>query len=445
MDTLAALKNALVPLLSQRWIGLACSGGTDSVALVHAFAQVSDTAARRRCFVLHVDHRLQAAAPDFAERSQTLAWECGIAWTRLSPLRNIDGHSVGIESAARAARYACFDQWAQGFAERPCVVLAHHADDQLETFFLRLLRGAGSIGIAGMRAHSARAQFDLLRPWLAFKKSELRDYADAHQLPSVEDPMNADRAFLRSRLRHELLPTLTQINPNLSGHIRTLSEQWHHERDLLARMSEQALAQCLTLDEKVLSLSHWRKQEPALQPLILRRWLESLGRKELAFLREVERLSQSERDAGQARLGQAPGRYVVHRYQDALWFEDIEQRSQALSKTALMVDQTWLALPNQLGLLRLEGSEQAHAFLLATRLGGERILLNGTHRALKDYFNQIHIPPWLRDQVPLLFDSKGQLLAALGVVQSDELAQWAKTKGVRLHFQRRQKSAIDAG
>src|SRR6185436_16071425 len=93
-----------------------------------------------------------------------------------------------------------------------CIVLAHTRDDQAETVLLRLLRGAGSAGLGAMRARSGR----LLRPMLGASRRDVLDHLAAHGLDWREDPSNADPAFLRNRVRHELIPYLeARFNPSI--------------------------------------------------------------------------------------------------------------------------------------------------------------------------------------------------------------------------------------
>ena len=109
----------------------------------------------------------------------------------------------GIEAAARAARYAVF-------AAQPCdaIALAHHQDDQIETFFLAALRGGGIRALSTMPSSRVWQGKTLLRPLLAYSRAEIEAYATAHNLAHVNDSSNQDPSLLRNWLRHQMLPQL---------------------------------------------------------------------------------------------------------------------------------------------------------------------------------------------------------------------------------------------
>src|SRR5262249_34907279 len=116
----------------------------------------------------------------------------------------------GLEDAARRARLAALERIADEVGAR-WILLGHTASDQAETVLARLLRGAGPVGLAGIPAARGR----VLRPLLAVSRAEVLAYVEERGLAPARDPMNEDRAFLRSRVRHDLLPLLRRENPNL--------------------------------------------------------------------------------------------------------------------------------------------------------------------------------------------------------------------------------------
>lgn len=191
---------------------LAVSGGADSVAMFHAMATL-----RRPPFarleVGHVDHGLRgpdsAADSEFVER---LAERLGVRF-RVRHLRmrqDKDGCGEGLETRARRRRHAALAEMAR---EAGCgyIALAHHADDQVELFLLRLLRGAGSTGLGGMRWVSpspADPGLRLVRPMLDLGRDRVREYLDRVRQPHREDASNLDTAIPRNAIRRVLLPWL---------------------------------------------------------------------------------------------------------------------------------------------------------------------------------------------------------------------------------------------
>jgi len=164
----------------------AVSGGPDSMALL-----VLACAARCEVTAVHVDHGLRQGS---AREADVVARAAARFGARFRAARARVAPGPDLEARARAARYAVL----------PADVLTGHtADDQAETVLLNLVRGAGLDGLRGMRVER--------RPLLALRRHETAALCDALAVDVVHDPMNADRAFRRNRVRHELLPLLDAI------------------------------------------------------------------------------------------------------------------------------------------------------------------------------------------------------------------------------------------
>jgi tRNA(Ile)-lysidine synthase len=188
------------------------SGGPDSVALTDALASLR----RRRGFrvvAAHLDHGLRPDSAGDAAFCAALCERLGV------PLRSAAAdvrsraarERGGLEQAARRERYA-FLRRVRKEEKAAVIAVAHTRDDQAETLLLRLLRGAGATGLAGMRALAA----DVVRPLLGVSRDEVIAHLHGRGLAWREDPTNADTAHRRNRLRHELLPYLeARFNPRV--------------------------------------------------------------------------------------------------------------------------------------------------------------------------------------------------------------------------------------
>jgi len=191
---------------------VAVSGGRDSMVLLHLLAELSGPMGWQLA-VAHFNHRLRGRASVADERwvrgsAEALGLRCVCACGEVASYAV--AHGLSVEMAARTLRHAFLARVAVEQRSRT-VVLAHHADDQVETFLLRLLRGAGGLGLAGMRLASpspANPAVTLVRPLLPETQASLVAYARRHRLRFREDASNASRDFLRNRVRHELLPLL---------------------------------------------------------------------------------------------------------------------------------------------------------------------------------------------------------------------------------------------
>jgi tRNA(Ile)-lysidine synthetase-like protein len=191
------------------------SGGLDSTVLLHALVHARAKHWRGRTVALHANHGLHASAQDWQRHCDACCRGLDV------PLRSselaIEVLGAGTEAAARTARYAWFDQHLE---HGDLLLLAHHQDDQAETLLLRLLRGAGPEGLAGMPAQRDIGAGRLLRPLLSLPRQVLEDYARLHALEWVEDPSNASSDYDRNFLRREVLPLLEKRWP---GYRRTFS------------------------------------------------------------------------------------------------------------------------------------------------------------------------------------------------------------------------------
>ena len=209
----------------------ALSGGADSVALLHALVELG----RFRVVAAHLDHGLRAGSAADAAFCRRLCRSLGVpirvgrADVRARAAR--DGG--GIEEAARLERRA-FLEAVRAREDAPWIVLAHTRDDQAETVLLRLLRGSGSAGLGAMRARAGR----LLRPMLEVSRRDVLDHLRAHGLAWREDPSNADPAFLRNRVRHELIPYLeSRFNPAVRDALSRTASVLAQEAEVLAAIA----------------------------------------------------------------------------------------------------------------------------------------------------------------------------------------------------------------
>jgi tRNA(Ile)-lysidine synthase len=186
----------------------AVSGGADSVALLRAMAALK-SGGNGRLFVAHFQHGLRAAADEEARFVEALAARLGLTTIvgAGDPVA-IRAHHDGLEAGARGQRYAFLHEAAERIGAR-YVVTGHTADDQAETIIHRIVRGTGVAGLAGI--HRARRLSDavtLIRPLLDVRRSEILDYLSALEQPFCEDASNQDPAYIRNRIRHDLLPNL---------------------------------------------------------------------------------------------------------------------------------------------------------------------------------------------------------------------------------------------
>jgi tRNA(Ile)-lysidine synthase len=208
---------------------VAVSGGPDSMALMHLLAARAP-AWQLRLGIAHLDHGLRPESAQDADFIRRLAAGMGVALhIERVEVRELQGRwRLSVEAAGRKARYrflrAAADRHGYGR-----VALAHHADDNAETLLLNLLRGGGRRGLAGM---PPVREGRWIRPLIGATRRDIREYLERHHLPSLTDPTNADNAFLRNRIRQQLIPLLERdYQPAVRAVLHRSAEVLRDEED----------------------------------------------------------------------------------------------------------------------------------------------------------------------------------------------------------------------
>ncbi|MHB1591745.1 MAG: tRNA lysidine(34) synthetase TilS, partial [Sulfuricella sp.] len=397
-------------------LALALSGGADSVALLDILAQLR-TSLYFPLSAVHVNHQISPNAADWAEFCARLCAEYDIPFQVVKvDLKHQPGES--LEALARDARYRVFAEQQAGF-----IVLAQHLDDQAETLLLQLLRGAGAKGMSAMG--EMREGFGVggvgevetphyLRPLLDVPRSLILDYATLSGLQWVEDESNADIAYDRNYLRHQVMPLLERRFPGyrvtFARASRNLAESAQLSDDL-ARL------------DRAIAVVHGNLRVDALRSLsgararnLLRYWLAELGMPMPSAGRLENLLQQlcSARDDAQVRI--SLGGTVIRRYRGEVHIEE-KTLAPLLESALIWAHQDMLDLPGPGGRLvfeRTTGQGLSLARLTAEpvtvrlRQGGERLrpdCLRPT-RSLKNLLQEAGVPPWQRQRLPLLFSGE---------------------------------------
>lgn len=425
------LTDALAQGLADAPAGALCvglSGGLDSSVLLHALAH-APAARARGLRALHVDHGLQPESPRWAEHCSRICAALEVPLqVRQVEVRDIA--ELGLEAAARRARHAAF---AAQQAPGELLVLAQHRDDQAETLLLRLLHGAGHEGLAGMRGLRRFARGWLWRPLLERPRAELERYAMQHGLQWIEDPANRDPRHARNHLRHAVLPALGHRWPDAAARIAAAAERLREEADLLDSLAQAALAQAQGVDPATLACGELRAQAPALRRAVIGRWLDQLG-----LPRPPPGLWQRlEPDLLDARVDATPllawRGAELRRYRDLLY---------AMAPLAAL-DTDWirswngaepLVLPAGFGVLALDPPQPIEPMTVAPRRGGERLRQPGVRRELRTLLQDLGVPPWTRDRLPLLYGADGELLAAADLALAPDFASRLRAAGTRLRW-----------
>jgi tRNA(Ile)-lysidine synthase len=403
----AALTRLPQPGNAGRWI-VGFSGGLDSTLLLHALRRAET---QRPIVAVHVDHGLHTDSAQWSAHCRSEAERLGVEFiAREVEISRAPRRS--LEAEAREARYAAL----AGIAGAGDVVLtAHHADDQLETVLLRLLRGAGVRGLAAIHGSMPFGAGQLARPLLEFTRAEIEAEAKRLGLHWLEDPSNADTSFDRNFLREECLPKLRERWPGAGAAAGRLARQMAEAESVLGEVAADDLAAAPESDRipsAVLIRLSEARQSNALRHAIRGLGLPVPNAAQLAELRRI----LSVRDDAEA-LVTWPGA-EARVYRRHLYLMPPAATLEVPERGRVDCEAAWVFA---LGDLHLEATGgygipdrwARDGLDVRFRAGGERFRPNGSrHRkSLKQWFQEAGIVPWMRGAVPLLY--RGDRLVAV--------------------------------
>ncbi len=400
--------DSLAPFLDQlrksRRCYVAYSGGLDSHVLLHALAGMLGGDAVE---AVHVNHQLSPNAEIWAQHCQQQCDQLGVRLISETVVVNLDGQ--GLEQAAREARYWVFQKLLR---EGDIVVMAHHADDQVETVLYRLLRGSGVRGLAGMPQRRKLGEGELLRPLLQYRRVELEDYARRQGMDWVDDESNFAIDLDRNFIRHQVVPAIAGRWPDYAERISHSAGLSREADNLLLSM---AVSDLESMDEKG-ERRGWSIALPELLDLsvprranLLRYWAESRG---LAvpghrILDTVEHELLTAREDASPLVSWADVEF--RRYRERLYLLPAVQVNDVADEITWALDKPCRVAAG--GILRAQKvagkglKDSAKHLTLKLRKGGERCRPAGRDgsNTLKKLLQEAGLEPWLRNIVPLVY------------------------------------------
>ena len=397
------------------------SGGVDSTVLLHLLHQwCAANPGSPTLSAIHVNHGMQSAADEWQRHCKGVCRSLHLSFTS----HHVAVHATGSgEAAAREERYRVFAGQLQ-----PGAVLfqGHHLDDQVETFFLRLLRGAGVEGLAAMPRGRALGEGQLVRPLLDYSRDEIERYAGHHGLAYVEDPSNANTAMDRNFLRGQVLPLLASRWPAYRQSVARASGHMAAAALILADVPETVYSAMGDPGLLVAPLNGGSQEAAATK---LRAWLRARGYQapDRATLAEFLRQLRTAAVDGNPRL--ACGTYALQRYRDGVYLLP-DFVAPAPARTLDLVPGGSHKVPG-VGTVSLHRSDDDGLWLapgeqlaVGWRTGGERCRLPGRaqSQSLKTLLQEWNVPPWWRDRVPLIF-LEGELVAVADLARC-ESTRW---------------------
>jgi tRNA(Ile)-lysidine synthase len=402
---------------------VAVSGGADSVALLSILTALAPTW-RLALHVLHVDHGLRPASSRDGEFVRALGARLGV------PV-DVERVQVGpgsVEAAARAARYAALEAWADRLGAAR-VAVGHTADDQAETVLMRVLGGAGVRGLAAIPPVRGR----VIRPLIEIRRQTARDAARAAGLDWLEDPTNRDPRFLRNRIRHELLPLLVaschaDVVPALAD-VARLARETVDALDRTAAMELERLAHveagALTLSRAALAALPAPVAAEALRQAAARRgsrsplraWAHRGLRRVLAPTppRHPFRLGgvTIEVSGDRVRVSEHPASVLVTRALPVPGRVELPEIGRALEARRLPAHD--YVVPRSPDRVAFDAEGVPSVLTVRRRRPGDRFdAYGGGERRLKSFLIDAKLPRWERARLPLI-EQDGRILWVAGL------------------------------
>ena len=429
-------------LPSHTVVEVGLSGGLDSVVLLHLLHRMREF----RHFDLrtvHVNHGLSTNADTWAKFCQDYCRGLNVV-LRVCRV-NVEKQGKGLEAAARAARYQAFSD-----GLRKIIVLAHHRNDQIETFMLSAVRGGGLRGMAAMPVwRDLNEEVQIWRPLLAFSRQELAEYAQQWGLSFVEDESNEDSGYLRNWMRNQALPQWQQRIPNFEQQICANVRLLQEDLQLLDELIESEYQRISP--NGIFSISLWRQ----CTPLLRRRLLWYFLRKQTESLPSYHSIVDFARvleTADQAQLNLSDGELVAYRdklfvcqeseFQKLPWCNGREVQGRLKD---ILLENGFVLLPFKGGLSEEELEKPA---VLRSVVKGDVIQSGQREKSVEKLLQECHIVPFVRKYWPIILSMGNNCLAVVNLrVGSDvrmeqgylpvheKLAKYiAKNKGVDSKF-----------
>ena len=421
-----ALRVKMTPVEAGNYL-LGLSGGADSVALMLMLIPAAREK-RIRLEAIHVNHGLRADESDEDERFCSIL--CKKEGIPLYTCRaDLSGRTD--EASAREARYAIFrKRYAESGAD--ALILAHHADDQAETFLMRLLRGAGPDGLACMKEDETVGSLRILRPMLRLRREEIRNALRTDGITWREDSSNEDQSYLRNRIRHELMPVLNRISGTAVEKIcRTAAQTGDDNRVLnteakaiLERISDGWMLDAESLAERPVSLRRrvlriwWQERGPLLKE-------HTLSAAQTESLEALLHISRGKTNLPGGLHAIRDGKYLFLNGTETISPEPAAVTGKETVFGSIRLTETESAgNPGDGKRTQEVPPEFTRGCVIRTRKPGDRIRPFGSagSRKLQDYLTDRKIPEPFRDRIPLL--CRGNEVFLVCGVGAGDIPEW---------------------
>lgn len=417
-----------------------CSGGVDSIVLLHflsEFSKVMDF----KVAAIHVNHMLRGEEADEDRRFvEEFCLKRNVPiFAKDIPIPEIMEREQGnLQDICRRERYAyCMQVMQQNDYNK--LAVAHHADDQMESILMAMVKGANEQGILGMPAKRSFYSKELIRPLLSVTRQEIEEYLQHFQLAFREDASNLKDSYMRNRFRHHVVPLLREENPKVAKSFQRFSEKQRMEDELLDNLAQEVLDECIIFQNELLiklQIIPFQRHALALQRraiLLLLKYLykDTIIAQSYPLWNAI--LSLVETTAGHGEISLSDGGVARRQYDILELYRKVP--SVDVQQTHILQKNKWMPLKNgyRIGLfvapLSFEISETAQYYPIESsslpltvraRQDGDRMRLVGMTNSKKvsRILIDAKIPQQSRDRWPVLVDANNCILSIPGLRNS---------------------------
>jgi tRNA(Ile)-lysidine synthase len=437
---------------------VALSGGPDSVALLHILRTLEARGELVVAGAAHFNHQLRGAEADADESfCRDLAAGTGIPFLagRADVAARARESGRSLEDAARQARYEFLNEAADS-AGADAIAVGHSLDDQAETFLLRLIRGAGPAGLAGIRPRAGR----VVRPLLDISRAELRQYAAEYGLGFRDDSSNADVRIPRNRVRLELLPVLSQFSPAIAATLAREAALAREDEEFLDRLAIESAASIVLVESGnvTVDVAGLTALPPALASRVTRKAVAAAAPGRFIGFQHIDDLLELARSGAEGAAAALPGVTAVRRG-SRIVFGIVSDRPFSNSFRFPLSIPGEVAVPGwALSAARIEEPEEVTpppargntAVVAAAPLRGPLAVrsrrpgdvfrplgMHGRGRKLQDFLVDRKIARADRDSLPLVVDQDDRIVWVVGQSVAEDFRVTGPKQGVILLKARR--------
>lgn len=400
----------------------ATSGGVDSICLLNLLHTLG-----YKVVLAHVNHHKRAESQQEQLAMENLARALQIPFELLD---FHDSHEDNFQDAAHYARYEFFKATARKYHTN-VIATAHHLDDQIETILMRLITGSNLYGYAGISMKQQMGDYILVRPLLCVCKEELYQYAKENKLTYFEDSSNQSNAYLRNRIRHQIVPLLKTEN---SGVLHKFQEFSIQTKEAFQFIRNQSIKYLEELNNSI-SIPSFLRLDVALQKDIICLLFERFGiEKNNTVLHDCLTMIQKGKNGSLDLKGAywfkiEYNKALIEPKQKTTDFEEIlDLNSRKLINEKYLFYFSKKIPQNNANYLKLCYNDLKLPFLIRNRRKGDFIKMSYGNKKVARILIDAKVPTKMRDIIPLVFDHQGELLWVYGLAKSQKVTL-QKSKG----------------